>query len=274
MNVRPPPTPRVLVVDDEASLRTVLSVLLRSEGCEVSTAASGEDALELFAAGERYSLVVTDLRMNKVGGLDVLRAAKAQDESCQVLVMTAYASAETAVEAMREGAYDYLIKPVKMEDARASVRRALEKHNLLHENISLKEALEHQRGFGEILGSSDSIQSVFDLIRRVAPTTTRVLITGESGTGKELVARSLHKHSAVSNGPFLPINCGAIPEHLIESELFGHKRGAFTGASEARVGKFEEAHGGTLLLDEIGELALELQSKLLRVLQELSLIHI
>ncbi len=269
MNARPLPTPRVLVVDDEASLRTVISMLVKSEGCDVSTASSGEEVFELLASGERYALVITDLRMNEVGGLDVLRAVKELDPSCQVLVMTAYASASTAVEAMREGAYDYLIKPVKMEDARASIRRALEKNSLLHENISLKEELKHQRGFGEMLGRSGAIQQVFDLIRRVAPTSTRVLITGESGTGKELVARSIHEHSAVSSGPFLPINCGAIPAHLIESELFGYKRGAFTGATSDKKGLFEAASGGTVFLDEIGEMPLETQVRFLRVLESM-----
>jgi two-component system response regulator PilR (NtrC family) len=170
---------------------------------------------------------------------------------------------------MREGAYDYLIKPVKMEDARASIRRALEKHALLNENISLKEELKQQRSFGEMLGRSEAIQQVFDLIRRVAPSPTRVLITGESGTGKELVARSIHEHSQVASGPFLPINCGAIPAHLIESELFGYKRGAFTGANADKKGLFEAASGGTVFLDEIGEMPLETQVRFLRVLESM-----
>lgn len=260
--------PRVLIVDDEQSMRELLTMMLGKEGCVVDTARHGEEAVEKLVQGERYHVILTDLKMRTLTGLDVLREAKEYDASCQVVIMTAHATAETALSAIRDGAYDYMIKPFKLEQARATIRRALEKHALVRENLYLRSALQERRDFGEIIGRSEKMQQVFDMISKVAPTPTIVLVTGESGTGKELAARAIHNHSKVRNGPFLPINCGAISENLIESELFGHKKGAFTGAVSDKKGLFEAAENGTVFLDEIGELPLNTQVRFLRVLQE------
>ncbi|MBA2662909.1 MAG: sigma-54-dependent Fis family transcriptional regulator [Bradymonadaceae bacterium] len=258
---------RVLVVDDERSMREFLTIMLKKQGYTVDAAESGDMAVAWLESGQRFSLVITDLKMPGIGGLDVLRRVRAIDPACQVMVMTAFASPETAISAIKEGAYDYITKPFKIEDAKIAVHRALEKHQLLRENLYLKEALE-QGGYGELIGRSEPMRKVFELAARVATTKTTILICGESGTGKELVARALHRQSAFSAGPFLPINCGAIPENLIESELFGHKKGSFTGAVADKKGLFEAANQGTLFLDEIGELPASMQVKLLRVLQE------
>ena len=258
----------VLLVDDELSMRQMLGLLLKKEGYEADQASSAEEAIARLDQGHRYQLILTDLKMGGLGGLEVLQRAKALDPACQVVIMTAFATAETALEAMRQGAYDYMIKPFKLDHAQVVIRRALEKHALLSENLYLKEALHERRGLGSMIGKSEAMQQVFSLIRRVAPTQTTILITGESGTGKELAAQAIHQHSQVAQGPFLPINCGAIPEHLIESELFGHKRGSFTGAIADKKGLFEAAEGGTVFLDEIGELPLNTQVQFLRVLQE------
>lgn len=261
--------PHVLVVDDEPSMREMLRILLKQEKCQVMSVSSGEQAIEVLGLGEtRYSLVMTDLKMAQKTGLDVLRAAKQHDPACQVILMTAFATAETALEALREGAYDYMIKPFKIDQARSVIRRALDKFELIRENFYLREALQERARSRSIIGKSEAMQRVFTLIDRVAPTPSTVLITGESGTGKELVASAIHEGSQVAKGPFIPINCGAIPENLIESELFGHKKGAFTGAMTDREGMFAAATGGTIFLDEIGELPLTTQVNFLRVLQE------
>lgn len=260
--------PHVLVIDDEPSLRQMLRIMLKTEGCDVDIATRGEEAVELFESGERYDLVLTDLKMPGMSGIDVLKAIKKQSEATQVILMTAFASAETALEAIREGAYDYMIKPFKIEHAKAVVRRALEKHALLSENLTLREALEGRTAMGNIIGKSEAMQRVFSLVERVGPSKTNILITGESGTGKELIAKAIHEHSEVHAGPFMPINCGAIPDNLIESELFGHVKGAFTGAIADKKGLFEAARGGTVFLDEVGELPLNTQVSFLRVLQE------
>ena len=259
---------RILIVDDEPSMRTMLQIMLRQQGCEAQTCSSAEEALKLLEEGERFALVVTDLKMRAMSGLDLLREIKRLDDACQVVLMTAFATAETALEAIREGAYDYIIKPFKIDVARTTIHRALEKHELLSENRSLKRELEQKRGLSNIIGESEAMQRLFHLIERVAPSHTTVLLSGESGTGKELAARAIHDLSQVSAGPFLPINCGAIPENLIESELFGHIKGAFTGAVEEKQGLFAAAQGGTVFLDEVGELPLSTQVRLLRVLQE------
>ena len=258
----------VLVVDDERSMREFLTVMLKKEGHRVQLATTGEEALEKLESGQRFKLILTDLKMPGISGLDVLEQVKSIDPACQVIVMTAYATADTAIRAIKNGAYDYITKPFKLDEAKLAVERALDKFSLVHENLYLREALDERQGFGEIIGRSPAIQQVFKLISRVAPTKTTILIEGESGTGKELVARAIHRQGRAAEGPFRPINCGAIPSDLIESELFGHTQGAFTGASENKDGLFVSAAKGTVFLDEVGELPAQAQVKLLRVLQE------
>ncbi|MEZ4459691.1 MAG: sigma-54 dependent transcriptional regulator [bacterium] len=264
---------RILVVDDEQSMREFLSIMLSKEGFRVDTASNGDEACRLFANGERYACVVTDLQMPGKSGLDVLEAARAADPSQQVIVITAHATPETAISSIRLGAYDYLIKPFKLDHARVVINRAIEKHALLSENLFLRSELGARPQVANIIGNSEAMRRVFDLIARVAKTKTTILITGESGTGKELVARAIHESGPLT-GPFVPLNCGAIPESLIESELFGYKKGAFTGATQDRIGIIEAARGGTVFLDEIGELPLPAQVRLLRVLQEKKVKHV
>ena len=257
----------VLVVDDEQSLRQVLELFFRKEGFEVDTASSLAEA-EAAIAANAYDLVLTDLRMTQPDdGLKVLRAAVRKNPWTQVIVLTAYATVETAKEAIRYGAYDYLTKPFDNENLRKLVRAALaRKEDDAGRRKALRESVRGTSSYEGIVGRSEAILGVFELIDRVAPTDANVMILGESGTGKELVAAALHARSPRKDFPFVPINCAAIPETLIESELFGHVRGAFTGAVQSRRGYFEQAGGGTVFLDEIGDMSLELQSKLLRVL--------
>jgi two-component system response regulator PilR (NtrC family) len=258
----------ILVVDDEQSMREFLSIMLEKEGYEVVAEDRGERAIERIEDGDRFRLVITDLKMPGEDGLDVLEASKAADPACQVVIITAHATPESAISALKSGAYDYIQKPFKVEQAKAVVERALEKYDLKSENLYLRRALANKEQFGDIIGQSEPMQEVFNMISQVAPTPSTVLITGESGTGKELVAQAIHRRSNVADGPFRPISCGAIPETLIESELFGHRKGAFTGAEEDKEGIFQAAEGGTVFLDEIGELNEATQVKLLRVLQE------
>ncbi len=262
----------VLVVDDEQSLRQLLDLFFRKEGFVVDTASSlaeAEKAIEVHA----YDLVLTDLRMAQPDdGLKVLRAAVQKNPWTQVIVLTAYATVETAKEAMKYGAYDYLTKPFDNTELRKIVRASLaRKEDDAGRRKALRESVRGTSAFEGIVGRSESMLSVFELIDRVAPTDANVMILGESGTGKELVAAALHARSNRKEFPFVPINCAAIPEALIESELFGHVRGAFTGAVQTKKGLFEDAHRGTLFLDEVGELPPPMQSKLLRVLQDRSL---
>jgi len=265
-----PESMSILLVDDEQSLREMLSLKLRREGYDVETALNGDEALSKLRGGARYALVLTDLKMPGASGLDVLREVKRVDFACQVLLMTAYASADTAIEAIREGAHGYLQKPFELKRWMIEVEKACKAYELARENLYLKSELDRsaRQVSDSMIGSSEPMRHVYDMIARVADTETRVLITGESGTGKELVARAIHDQSARRDGPFVPINCGAIPEQLIESELFGHKKGTFTGAIADKKGLFEAANGGTVFLDEIGELPLGMQVKLLRVLEE------
>lgn len=258
---------RILIIDDDASLRRVLEYNLDEEGYDVFAAASGEDGMRLFEE-RQPALVVTDLKMPGMSGFDVLRQVKERSPDVLVIVITAFGAVETAVEAMRAGAYDYITKPFNREALKLTVRKALAYTGLSNENRRLKEELAERFDFRNIVGISDKMQGIFDIVRRVADTEATVLITGESGTGKELVAKALHSLSSRRNGPFVPVNCAAIPRDLLESELFGHLKGAFTGAVKDRAGKFQMADGGTLFLDEVGELPVDLQAKLLRALQE------
>ena len=259
---------RVLVVDDEASMRDFLGICLRRAGHEVELAASGAVALAALSA-RAADVVVTDLRMpGEVDGLGLLTAVRTRYPDTEVILVTAFATADTALAAMKQGAYDYLTKPFKVDEINAVIGRALEKRALVAENAALRDQVAGRVRMAQLLGRSKAMQRVFELIGKIHSTRTSVLITGESGTGKELVARALHTEGSRASGRFVAVNCGAIPEELMESELFGHLKGSFTGAVSDRPGLVREADGGTLFLDEIGELSLGLQVKLLRVLQE------
>jgi two-component system, NtrC family, response regulator AtoC len=258
---------RVLVVDDEENIRLVLRTLLKKHGYEVEVADGGEAAL---AALDLFDpdVILTDVRMPRMGGLDLLGALRAKQHPATVIVMSAYGNIDLAIEAMKAGAYDYVGKPFKPDEVVLALRKAEERESLRRENRALKEQIQKDNQFESILAKSREMLDIFKTISKIADFKTTVLVTGESGTGKELVARAIHGKSARKASPFVAINCGAIPENLLESELFGHKKGAFTDASTDRRGLFEEADGGTLFLDEIGELPVNLQVKLLRVLQE------
>jgi two-component system, NtrC family, response regulator AtoC len=258
---------RILVVDDEENLRLVLRTLLRRAGYEVETASTGEEALEKVEAFGP-DVVITDVRMPKMTGLDLLSALRAKQSLATVIVMSAYGSVDLALEAMKAGAYDYVAKPFKPDEILLVLKKAEERESLRRENKQLREAIRTEHKYDEILAKSAPMMEIFRTIGKIADYKTTVLVAGESGVGKELVAKAIHKRGSRAAGPFVAINCGAIPENLLESELFGHKKGAFTDATSDRRGLFEEANTGTLFLDEIGELPLALQVKLLRVLQE------
>jgi two-component system, NtrC family, response regulator PilR len=263
-----PPPLSLLVVDDEPGIRQMLEILFRREGYAVVSAPGCRQAFEALAQSPRpFPVVLTDLKMPDGSGLDVLAAAKGRDPTTEVLVITAHSTVENAIHAVRAGAYDYVSKPFDSPDLLARVCKAFGKHALLSENARLRAQVFGRKG-GRDLGRSAAMRNVTELIRRVAPTRSTVLITGESGTGKERVARAIHEYSDRAEGPFMVVNCGALPEALMESELFGHEKGAFTGAFARRSGLFRDADRGTLLLDEVGELPLSLQVKLLRVIQE------
>src|SRR5450432_3289180 len=258
---------RVLVVDDEENIRLVLRTLLKKHGYEVEVADSGEAALAALGAFDP-DVILTDVRMPRMGGLDLLAALKARQHPATVIVMSAYGNMDLAIEAMKAGAYDYVSKPFKPDEIVLALRKAEERETLRRENRALREQIQKDSQFESIIAKSREMLDIFRTVAKIADFKTTVLVTGESGTGKELVARAIHTRSSRAAAPFVAINCGAIPENLLESELFGHKRGAFTDATSDRRGLFEEATGGTLFLDEIGELPLNLQVKLLRVVQE------
>ena len=256
----------ILVVDDEVNIRNALVTMLEKKGHQVRGVGTGEEALEQLEAAT-VDLVITDLRMPGIGGMEFLRRLKDSRPDTDVVVMTAYGSIDTAVEAMRYGAYDYLTKPIDRERFPVVIDKALERHALARENKQLRDRLETRVRFDQMVGESEPMQRVYSLVEMVADSAVTVLLTGESGTGKELVARAIHNKSTRANGPFVTLNCGALPENLFESELFGYEKGAFTGAMTTKVGRFELADGGTLLLDEVGELSLKSQVDFLRVLE-------
>jgi two-component system response regulator PilR (NtrC family) len=262
---------KILIVDDERSLREFLEIFLRKEGYDISVASNGRDAIDQLERGATFDLVLTDLMMPQVDGLGVLEAVKDRAPDTQVLMMTAFATTDTAIDAMKKGAFDYVQKPFKVDEIKVVIEKALDQRRLLEENRQLRAQVHKQYSFHNIIGRSPRMQQVFELVRRVADTRTSVLITGESGTGKELVARAIHHGSRRQDFPMVAVNCGAIPENLMESELFGHTKGSFTGAHATKVGMFSAANQGTIFLDEVGELPMHLQVKLLRVLQERSI---
>jgi DNA-binding NtrC family response regulator len=260
-------THTILVAEDETLLRKILAGLFEGEGYRVVTAATGREALERFGA-EPVDLVVTDIRMPEMEGIELLERLKAIDPETPVVVMTAFSSVESAIAALRMGAYDYVVKPFVNEDLLRSVRNALRQRELALENRSLRRELDRALSFDRVVGASDALQSLLSLVAKVAGTNAAILISGETGTGKELVARAVHFHSGRAKGPFLAINCGALNENLLEAELFGYEKGAFTGATASREGLLAAADGGTIFLDEIGEMPPSLQVRLLRALQE------
>jgi DNA-binding NtrC family response regulator len=257
----------ILVVEDEAKMRRLLELQLGEEGFVVHSAADAETGLQLLVR-ERPNLVVTDLRLPGMSGLEFLQAVKRANAALPVVVMTAHGTVESAVEAMKIGASDYVTKPFSLAELVLVIRKELDSHNLREENRSLREALGHRYAYDNIVAQSDKMQAVLALVERVAPTNSTVLLGGESGVGKDLIARAVHEHSQRASGPFVKINSTAIPETLLESELFGYEKGAFSGASASKPGKFELADKGTLFLDEIGDVPAAIQVKLLRVLQD------
>lgn len=258
---------KVLIVDDESGMRHMLSVLLEREGYSIDTAQNGKEGLDKIKANE-YALVLCDIRMPEMDGLTFLESTKSLNKQLPVIMMSAFGNVDTAIEAMKKGAYDYVSKPFKADEILIRLQRLTDQETLMFENQSLKRVLHQETSFSNIIARSPRMLDIFDTIRKIAEYKTTVLITGESGSGKELIARAIHFNSPRSNKPFIAINCSAIPETLLESELFGYVKGSFTGANKDKKGLFEEASGGTLFLDEVGDLPLSLQVKLLRAIQE------
>ena len=263
----PDPKPRILVVDDEISMCELLEILLKKEGYDVISAPNGKAALELLAK-TAFDLLLCDIRLGDISGIEVLKTAKRHNPRTVVIMISAYSSAENAVEAMNEGAFDYVPKPFDNEELKYTVRSALEFQTAEEEKKSFQKDQESAVHFGKIVGNSPRMLHIYDMIRQVSKTKTNILITGESGTGKELIARAIHEHSERKGKSFVVINCGGVPEALMESEFFGHKKGSFTGATQDKKGLFELADTGTIFLDEIGELSTHIQVKLLRAVQE------
>ena len=259
--------PRILVVDDEAAVRESLNDWLMEDDYEVGLAASGEDAVSM-AQENSWDVILLDLKMPGMDGLETLKRLKKMMPEAEVLMMTAFATIDTAVQAMKEGAFDYLVKPFDPDEIEMHIKKIVEHKELVLENILLRQKLEEKYQYGEIIGKSGAMQEVFELITRIAPTDSTVLITGESGTGKELIAQAIHGNSNRCYMPFIAVSCGALPDSLLESELFGYEKGAFTGAEHTKRGRFEMADKGTIFLDEIGDISLKTQVDLLRVLQQ------
>ncbi len=257
----------ILVVDDELSMREFLQIMLQKENYAVETAAGGEEALRKIEAGP-YDVVVCDIMMPRVDGIEVLRRTREINPEAMVIMITAFASTETAIEAMKLGAYDYITKPFQVEEIKLVISKALEKSKLVRENLRLKRELKTKYGFENLIGVSPPMNKIYEMIRLVATTKSNVLISGESGTGKELVAKAIHYNSPRREKPFVTVNCGAIPRELLESELFGHRKGAFTGAYQHKKGLFAAADQGTIFLDEIAEMPTEIQVKLLRAIED------
>lgn len=258
---------RILVIDDEEVVREVFHRLLRSEGYQAELCISGEEGLRLIRERE-FDAVILDVMMNGIGGLATLNELRKMDSDIPVIMVTAYASLENAIECMKQGAFDYITKPFKNDEVMLSIQKAIEQRTLLRENKNLKSQLKGIYGFENIVGHSEQMRKVFDLVSQVAPSRSTILITGESGTGKELIAKAIHYHSPRAGKPFVVVNSGSLPPDLLESNLFGHMKGSFTGAIATKKGLFEVADGGSIFLDEIGNIHLDTQSKLLRVIQE------
>ncbi len=258
---------KILVVDDEESIREFLEIMLRKEGYEITLAEDGQKAKDMLQK-KSFDMIISDLQMPNMTGIELLKYVRQDFPEIIFMMITAFGTTETAVEAMKMGAYDYLTKPFKIDEVRINISNALRSKNLEFENRSLKKELGKEFSFQNIIGNSPAMHHVFDLIKRVSQAPTNILVTGESGTGKEVIAKAIHYNGPLKDRPFVTINCGAIPENLMESEMFGHKKGSFTGAIADKPGLFEVADGGTLFLDEVGELPLSIQVKLLRSLQE------
>lgn len=259
--------PRILAVDDEESIREFLEIMLKKDGYEVVTAADGVIASDLLKR-KSFDMVISDLQMPNMTGIQLLKHVKDNYPDVVFMIITAFGTTESAVEAMKMGAYDYITKPFKIDEVRLNIANALRSKTLEVENRILKKEMQKEYSFQNLVGNSEKMHQIYELVKRVSESPTNVLITGESGTGKEMVAKAIHINGPLKNKPFVTVNCGAIPENLMESEMFGHKKGSFTGAIIDKVGLFEVADGGTLFLDEVGELPLSIQVKLLRSIQE------
>ena len=257
---------QLLIVDDEAEIRESLQMVLQEEGLSCDVASNGEEAIKR-CENKNYDVIISDIKMPIRDGMDLLRYVALSSPQTAVIIITAYATVETAIEALRKGAVDYILKPIDFDELILRVKNVIQRQKLFVENIRLRQEVQRHFDFSHIIGQSSAMKRVFHLVERVANSTSNVLITGKSGTGKELVARAIHNYSSRTNEPFVAINCGAIPENLFESELFGYKKGAFTGASTDKDGVFKAANGGTLFLDEVGEIPIHIQVKLLRAIE-------
>ncbi len=266
-------TAKILIVDDEKVMQDSCEQILKKEGYKVKVASDGKEALRMFKE-ELFHVVILDIKLPGMDGIEVLSKIKEESPETPVVIMTGFASIESAVDALKSGAFDYLSKPFTPEELRISVRKALESRKIFFEGIYLRKELERQTKFDMVLGKSEGMKKVMDIVKRVSPSESTVLITGESGTGKELIAREIHKHSLRRDAPFVVVDCGALVETLFESELFGHVKGSFTGAHVTKHGRFEVANGGTIFLDEISNISLSIQAKMLRIIQEREVMRI